>query len=70
MLTHRMVMHCIAAQEHIAYQADGLVPCNKNDVILSWLPLSHIMERSDDTASPKPNSPAAALTESVWPQIC
>lgn len=42
MLTHKNVLHSIAAIQGIAVTG-GIEPGNENDVFLSWLPLAHIM---------------------------
>lgn len=46
MLTHSNVMHCIATQDAMVVQAEGVDPPSEDDVYLSWLPLAHIMVRT------------------------
>ena len=45
MITHRIVLACVAAQKEFIKQAPGLGGLTSDDVFLSYLPLAHIMDR-------------------------
>lgn len=50
MLTHKMLVHCVAAQIRLSENTEGAVPLNETDAFLSYLPLSHIMGRIAEEA--------------------
>lgn len=43
MITHKMVLSCVAALDELVEQVPNLEPLSSKDSVLSYLPLAHIM---------------------------
>jgi hypothetical protein len=57
MLTHKMLVHCVAAQIRLSENTEGAVPLNETDAFLSYLPLSHIMVTPPPPHPPRDSHP-------------